>query len=274
LKKIIFAIVLTFVTSFQVYGANPVPKPIDSKITNHSNIAKPPGTMKPMIKMPDLMIQKFVLSPNMVKNGDECSYELVIKNNGGQSSLNQMLVGFNITPQLGRSDYLPVPGPGQSQTFTGVLGVPVNKCMALTYTVELDAHHKIKESNENNNKASYSIGIEGRPAIGFCTTATGAACQALFINGGVNDDIYIGSEVHNFGCAISPAGSIDLNFPEQWPQTIQIPPIQPGKFFAFYTYMQWDKPGVKNGQIILRYNQGNVKIYNDRVQHKVNIVAQ
>jgi hypothetical protein len=274
MKNIIFSIILSFVFSFQAYGANKVFKPVGSQKPNPSiMISKPSGSMELMIKKPDLMVQKFVLSPSSVQNGERCDYELVVKNIGGPSSLSKILVGFYQPNKHGRSDYLSVPGPGQSLTFQGRLSVPADKCMAVTYTVNLDVHKLINESNENNNTASYSIGIQGRPIIGFCKRlGKGTPCKDLFINGGVNSDMYIGFEVYNFGCSVSPAGTMDLNFPEQWPQTIQIPPIQPGKLFAFYTYMRWSTPGVKNGEIILRYNQGNVEIFDDRIKYKVNIV--
>jgi hypothetical protein len=89
--------------------------------------------MKPVIKLPDLIVQKFVLSPSSVQNGEYLDYELIIKNTGGKASLGQMLVGFNITLQYARSDYLSVPGPGQSLTFKGSLSAPADKCMVLTW---------------------------------------------------------------------------------------------------------------------------------------------
>ena len=270
MKKIIFSIILSFVFAFQAYGAKPILKPAGSTMN-----LKPSGTKKLMIKKPDLIVEKFVLAPSSVQNGEPVDYELIIKNIGGPSTHKRMLVSFHSSPNTGKSEYMAVPNPGQSLSFHGTtIAPPSDACMSWTYTVELDTHKQIIESNEDNNTASYSVSIQGRPVIGFCTLATHAQCPELFINGGVgDDDIYIGFEVHNFGCSVSPAGTMDLVFPEQWPQTIPIPPIQPGKFFPFYTYMKWLTPGVKNGEIILRYNQSNVKIYNDRIKYKVNIVA-
>jgi hypothetical protein len=275
LKKTIFSIILSFIFAFQAYGANKTLKPImHQKPASTAVMAKPSGTMTLTIKKPDLIVQKFVLSPGSVQNGERVKYELIINNIGGPSKISTMRSSFQSSYGTGRSDYRSVPNPGQSLTFNGELSVGISNCTAITWTVKLDFQNKIIESNENNNTASYSASIQGRPMIGFCTnTHQEPPCPDLFINGAVDKDIYIGFEVYNFGCAVSPAGAMELSFPGQWPQTVPIPPIQPGKFFPFVTYMQWSTPGVKNGEIILKYNQSNVKIYRDRIKHKVNVVV-
>ncbi len=272
MRPIILSLILSMVFLFQADGADVRLKPAPSRQVTPSVIKnRPPGAVTPATPAkPDLMVQTFKLEPATVQNGATCSYQLVIRNNGGPSTVSKMLVGFNETPQTGRSDYLDVPGPNQSLTFSGELGVSVDRCLAVSYTVTLDAHHQVDESNENNNTATYSIGVQNRPDVGFCKNPS--ICQEKFINGGVNDKIFIGLDVYNYGCAISPACSMDLNFPEQWPLTVQIPPISPGKFFPYYTYMTWTTPGVKMGEIIIRNPVNDARSFNDRVKFKVNIV--
>lgn len=113
------------------------------------------------------------------------------------------------------------------------------------------------------------IRVENHPDVGFCKDDS--VCKEMFFNSGINNQVYIGGEVYNYGCGISPACLMDLIFPEQWPQTIQIPPISPGKFFPFYTYMTWTNPGVKMGDFVIRNAVNDVRAVNDRVKVKVNI---
>ncbi len=269
--RFIIVFSLSLFLSFQVYAAPKTIKQVTSQKTSPTAInVKPAGSVKPLIKKPDLVVQEFTLTPGTVQNGDSCIYKLVIKNTGGFSSVKTMLVGFNTTPQQGRNDYLKVPGPGQSLTFKGKLSAPVDRCLALTYTVTLDAHHVIDESNENNNTASKSIAVQGRPDVGFCLRPS--ICKELYINGGVNKQIFIGLDVYNYGCTTSPACTIDLNFPDQWPRTVQVPPIQPGKFFPYHEYMTWKTPGVRIGEIIIKYTHNDARTFNDRVKFKVNVV--
>jgi hypothetical protein len=261
---------------FQAQGADVRMKQAPSQsVTPRVIKQKPTEGLQPATPAkPDLVVLEFDLMPttaqNMVPNSELSPYKLVIKNNGGPSNVSQMLVAFHDSPHSGRSDYMAVPGPGQSLTFSGELWVPVDQCMAVTYEVILDAHHQVDESNENNNTASASVAVEHRPDVGFCKNPS--ICQEKFINGGVNNQIYIGLEVYNYGCAISPACSMDLNFPEQWPLNVPIPPISPGKFFPYHTYMTWTNPGVKMGEIIIRNAINDARDFNDRVKFKVNVV--
>ena len=278
MKRIIFSFFLLLLLSFQAMGADLSLKKIPSQSVTPSVVKEMPVKFSPVvptlpaIAKPDLVVQEFKLTPATVSNGGHCFYKLVVRNNGSSSPLKQMLVGFNITPQTGKNEWLAVPGANQSLTFTGQLGVPLDQCGAVSYTVKLDVHYNINvaESNENNNSASYSLVVENRPDVGLCKDDS--VCNEMFFNGGVNNQVYIGGEVHNYGCGISPACTLDLNFPEQWPQTIQIPPIPPGKLFAFYTYKTWTNPGVKMGEFVIRNAVNDVRPVNNRVKVKVNIV--
>ena len=99
--RFIIVFSLSFFLSFQVYAA---PKIIKAVTSPSAIKKKPTGSVKPLIKKPDLMIQEFTLTPSTVQNGDFCSYTLVIKNIGGYSSIRKMLVTFNSSPQQGRSE--------------------------------------------------------------------------------------------------------------------------------------------------------------------------
>jgi len=272
MPRIVLSVIVMMLFCFQAQGADVRMKQAPSQsVTPRVIKQKPTEGLQPATPpKPDLLVQEFKLTPAAVSNGDLCNYNLIIRNAGGPSPVGKMLVGFNVTPQEGRSDYLDVPGPGQSLSFSGVLAAPIDRCVGLSYTVNLDVHHQVDESNEDNNSAVYSIGIEGRPDVGFCKNPS--ICQEKFINGGVNNQIYIGLDVYNYGCAISPACSMDLNFPEQWPLNVPIPPISPGKFFPYHTYMTWTNPGVKMGEIIIRNAINDARDFNDRVKFKVNVV--
>lgn len=276
MKPIILSLVLSMICLFQADSADVRFKPAPSKsITPPVIKKKPQNSLNPATPAkPDLVVQSFTListtPQNMVVNGQNCPFELVYRNAGGPSPVNKMLVSFQHDVHYGRNYTLDVPAPNQSLTLSGELGVSIDRCMAISYSVTLDAHNQVDESNENNNTASKSIAVEHHPDIGFCKNPS--VCEEKFINGGVNQDIYIGLEVYNYGCAISPACSMDLNFPEKWPQNVKIPPISPGKFFPYHTYMKWDTPGVKMGEIIIRDPVNDARSFNNRVKFKVNIV--
>lgn len=248
-------------------------QPSSSQSTQSSTITvKPTNTiMKPAMKQPDIMVDSFALTPGVTQNASWVNYQLVVKNTGGNSPVKTMLVSFTVLQNgNGRNDNFAVPGAGQSRTFSGQLHVPVDVCLGCTYKVILDVHNQVAESNENNNTATRTVGVQGRADVGFCLRES--VCNELFINGGTNNDIYIGGEVYNYGCGVSPACTLDLNFPGQWPQTIQIPPIHHGQFFAFHVYMKWSSPGVRIGELILHPAQNDARTFNDRVKYKVNIV--
>jgi len=267
--RITTVIIVSLLSPFQAYAEF---KPALPQHTAPSAIgAKPTGSVKPALAKPDLVIEHFSLSPKTPKNGDTCNYKLTVKNQGGSSSQTKMWVGLNITPQLGLPQKLDVPKAGQTLTFTGPIGIPVDVCGPTPFTAELDVHNVVKESDENNNTATTSVTVQNRPDLGFCKTT--GSCPGLYTAGTAGKKIPICVDVYNYGCAANKAGTLTFNCPEQWPVTVPIPPVSPDKFWAHCEFRTWTTAGTRNCRVIINFhlNQDDAYKFNQDITYKVTV---
>jgi hypothetical protein len=79
--------------------------------------------------------------PKDVKNGDNCTYTLLVANKGATDQQTQMLVSFKIAPQIGLPVQMNASKAGQTLTITGQIGVPVDICGPTKFTAAVDVHN-------------------------------------------------------------------------------------------------------------------------------------
>ncbi len=176
-------------------------------------------------------------------------YQLSVKNSGGASTSDMMLVSFSQTPQTGLPQKVKVPSPGETLHYKGQIGNSPQTCGSIKYTATIDAHHQVNESNENNNTATANIMVHPRSDLGVCDFT--GYCPKLATAGKVNKEILVQVDVTNYGCIENTPARIWVNCPEQWPTPTDIPPIEPGKFWAHGVNFTWKKPGTYTCKIII-----------------------
>jgi len=275
MTRIALVLMVLMIAAFPVYADSPKIQPLKMQQASPDLKFKKKNKKRPMIKLPDLVVEEFVLFPG--KNYSFLDYRLKIKNIGAKAFYSGKVKAVFLlkSTSIGTDVEFYVPEPGQSKVIHGTkkLWIPLDTCQSATYTVTLDRQNQLAESNENNNTAEHTALIQGRPDVGFCHYG-GRDCKIMFMNSGVGQDTYIGFEIYNYGCVASPGCKVDLIFPGQWPQSVNIPSIQPGKFYAFHTYLKWSSPGVRMGELVLKHTHDDARERNDRVKFKVNIAAQ
>lgn len=242
-----------------------------SKQKTHIDKLKNNTGLIPAKALPELSIQHFSLIPDSVKNGQGFMYQLSVKNSGGASSSNMMLVSLSHTPQYGSPQKLKVPGPGETLHYKGQTSNHPKTCGSITFTAKIDAHNQVNESNENNNTATAQVMVHPRTDLGVCDFT--GYCPKLSTVGKVNKEILVQVDVTNYGCIANAPSRIWINCPEQWPTPTDIPPIEPGKFWPHGVSFKWKKPGTYTCKIFIDSEKtlDEAKENNNRINFKVTV---
>lgn len=276
MMRLIILTMISFVISLNAYASSPKLKPVMSQKTKARAIqAAPEKNLQIIIAKPDLFVKSFDVLPDPAKSGDTCHYYLVVGNKGANPSKKDLWAGISFTSQPG---YMPIrvvaPAPGQTSFCEGDLKIPVDFKGIGAFKVFLDTKKELAEIDENNNKGSDAIIVESCAEIGFCKISGSYACSNLGVVGKAGKKLFVGADIYNYGTAATGEGrTLSIGIPGEWPIVVDIPSIEPKKFWAYGKFYTFETPGIRNAKIMINnYNHSDSNLDNNSVNYKINVL--
>jgi subtilase family serine protease len=110
-----------------------------------------PAIVKRIINLPDLSITRFKISLLKIHSGETIKLEALVKNSGKITSPNTIVrfVNMKTRKKLGEDRVTLSAGQQKKSTIT----IPIAGSGTINIQVIVDPDNRIKEANENNNKA-------------------------------------------------------------------------------------------------------------------------